>query len=201
MRSCSGRSGPKLVETIAWAAANGDRSENGDYIYGRKRLREIDRRLVASLASHEGGEGRRPMPPKARATRSASARRSNLPTRTTIAPQPDHRRRRRGRCQRGRDRLERAARPRADRRAGRRRAHRAPSRGREELRSDRDPLPGLSDAGATSCGGSDGIALLQASAIASSAASAACCSSSPSIVRHGDQRVSVLALSSSSARR
>lgn len=35
---------PKLVETIAWAAANGDRSENGDYIYGKKRLREIDRR-------------------------------------------------------------------------------------------------------------------------------------------------------------
>jgi transcription elongation factor GreB len=36
---------PRLVETIAWAAANGDRSENGDYIYGRKKLREIDRRL------------------------------------------------------------------------------------------------------------------------------------------------------------
>ena len=36
---------PKLVETIAWAAANGDRSENGDYIYGRKKLREIDRRI------------------------------------------------------------------------------------------------------------------------------------------------------------
>ena len=36
---------PKLVETISWAAANGDRSENGDYIYGRKKLREIDRRL------------------------------------------------------------------------------------------------------------------------------------------------------------
>ncbi len=36
---------PRLVDTIAWAAANGDRSENGDYIYGRKRLREIDRRL------------------------------------------------------------------------------------------------------------------------------------------------------------
>jgi transcription elongation factor GreB len=36
---------PKLVETLAWAAANGDRSENGDYIYGRKRLREIDRRI------------------------------------------------------------------------------------------------------------------------------------------------------------
>jgi transcription elongation factor GreB len=37
---------PKLVETISWAAGNGDRSENGDYIYGRKRLREIDRRLT-----------------------------------------------------------------------------------------------------------------------------------------------------------
>ncbi len=36
---------PKLVETISWAAGNGDRSENGDYIYGKKRLREIDRRL------------------------------------------------------------------------------------------------------------------------------------------------------------
>jgi transcription elongation factor GreB len=36
---------PKLVETISWAAANGDRSENGDYIYGRRKLREIDRRL------------------------------------------------------------------------------------------------------------------------------------------------------------
>ena len=36
---------PRLVETISWAAGNGDRSENGDYIYGRKRLREIDRRL------------------------------------------------------------------------------------------------------------------------------------------------------------
>jgi transcription elongation factor GreB len=36
---------PKLVEVIGWAAGNGDRSENGDYIYGRKRLREIDRRI------------------------------------------------------------------------------------------------------------------------------------------------------------
>jgi transcription elongation factor GreB len=36
---------PKLVETISWAAANGDRSENGDYLYGRKRLREVDRRI------------------------------------------------------------------------------------------------------------------------------------------------------------
>ena len=37
---------PRLVETISWAAGNGDRSENGDYIYGRKKLREIDRELT-----------------------------------------------------------------------------------------------------------------------------------------------------------
>lgn len=36
---------PKLVETVAWAAANGDRSENGDYLYGKRKLREIDRRI------------------------------------------------------------------------------------------------------------------------------------------------------------
>ncbi len=36
---------PALVQTVAWAASNGDRSENGDYIYGKKRLREIDRRI------------------------------------------------------------------------------------------------------------------------------------------------------------
>jgi transcription elongation factor GreB len=36
---------PSVVETVAWAAGNGDRSENGDYIYGKQRLREIDRRL------------------------------------------------------------------------------------------------------------------------------------------------------------
>jgi transcription elongation factor GreB len=36
---------PALVATVAWAAGNGDRSENGDYIYGKKRLREIDRRI------------------------------------------------------------------------------------------------------------------------------------------------------------
>ena len=36
---------PELVATVAWAAGNGDRSENGDYIYGKKRLRELDRRI------------------------------------------------------------------------------------------------------------------------------------------------------------
>ena len=39
------RERPKVVEIVAWAASNGDRSENGDYIYGKRRLREIDRRI------------------------------------------------------------------------------------------------------------------------------------------------------------
>lgn len=37
---------PKIVEIVSWAAGNGDRSENGDYLYGRKRMREIDRELA-----------------------------------------------------------------------------------------------------------------------------------------------------------
>ena len=36
---------PEMVQVVSWAAANGDRSENGDYLYGKKRLREIDRRI------------------------------------------------------------------------------------------------------------------------------------------------------------
>jgi transcription elongation factor GreB len=36
---------PKIVEVVSWAAGNGDRSENGDYIYGKRRLHEIDRRI------------------------------------------------------------------------------------------------------------------------------------------------------------
>lgn len=36
---------PKVVDVVSWAAGNGDRSENGDYLYGKKRLREIDRRI------------------------------------------------------------------------------------------------------------------------------------------------------------
>ena len=37
---------PRIVEVVSWAAGNGDRSENGDYLYGRKRMREIDRELA-----------------------------------------------------------------------------------------------------------------------------------------------------------
>jgi transcription elongation factor GreB len=58
---------PQLVVTVAWAAGNGDRSENGDYIYGKKRLREIDRRIrflthrlelaeVTDPSVHHGGD-------------------------------------------------------------------------------------------------------------------------------------------------
>jgi transcription elongation factor GreB len=58
---------PKVVETVSWAAKNGDRSENGDYLYGKKRLREIDRRIrfltkrldiaeVADPSQHHGNQ-------------------------------------------------------------------------------------------------------------------------------------------------
>ena len=44
-RQLLGEERPKMVDVVSWAAGNGDRSENGDYLYGKKRLREIDRRL------------------------------------------------------------------------------------------------------------------------------------------------------------
>lgn len=58
---------PKIVDVVHWAASNGDRSENGDYIYGKKRLREIDRRIrfltqrmeiaeIANPAVHHGND-------------------------------------------------------------------------------------------------------------------------------------------------
>jgi len=58
---------PAVVQTVSWAASNGDRSENGDYLYGKKRLREIDRRIrfltrrleqaeVVDPALHAGSE-------------------------------------------------------------------------------------------------------------------------------------------------
>lgn len=58
---------PKVVEIVSWAASNGDRSENGDYLYGKKRLREIDRRIrfltrrldiaeVADPSAHHGSD-------------------------------------------------------------------------------------------------------------------------------------------------
>ncbi len=58
---------PRVVEIVHWAASNGDRSENGDYLYGKKRLREIDRRIrfltrrleiaeVVDPSLHHGGE-------------------------------------------------------------------------------------------------------------------------------------------------
>lgn len=47
---------PKVVEVVSWAAGNGDRSENGDYIYGKKRLREIDRRIRYLMKRLESAE-------------------------------------------------------------------------------------------------------------------------------------------------
>src|SRR5256886_14611707 len=47
---------PELVATVAWAASNGDRSENADYIYGKKRLREIDRRIRFLIRRLEAAE-------------------------------------------------------------------------------------------------------------------------------------------------
>jgi transcription elongation factor GreB len=45
LRDLVGNVRPEIVKVVSWAASNGDRSENGDYIYGKKRLREIDRRI------------------------------------------------------------------------------------------------------------------------------------------------------------
>ena len=50
------RERPKVVEIVAWAASNGDRSENGDYIYGKRRLREIDRRIRFLIKRVESAE-------------------------------------------------------------------------------------------------------------------------------------------------
>lgn len=47
---------PKVVEIVSWAAGNGDRSENGDYIYGKRRLREIDRRVRYLTKRRENAE-------------------------------------------------------------------------------------------------------------------------------------------------
>jgi transcription elongation factor GreB len=47
---------PEVVRTVSWAASNGDRSENGDYIYGKKRLREIDRRVRFLIRRLENSE-------------------------------------------------------------------------------------------------------------------------------------------------
>ncbi len=47
---------PEVVKTVSWAASNGDRSENGDYLYGKKRLREIDRRVRFLIKRLENAE-------------------------------------------------------------------------------------------------------------------------------------------------
>ena len=86
---------PKMVETVSWAAKNGDRSENGDYLYGKKRLREIDRRLrfltkrldiaeVADPSVHHGSSRSSLAPPSATPTRQVPCARS--PSRASTRP-------------------------------------------------------------------------------------------------------------------
>ena len=70
---------PKLVESVAWAASNGDRSENADYLYGKRRLREIDRQLKENGKPpmyRSGSKARRwSTTPAATTNRRSSARR------------------------------------------------------------------------------------------------------------------------------
>lgn len=56
LRQLAAEERPKIVEIVAWAAGNGDRSENGDYLYGKKRLREIDRRIRYLMKRLESAE-------------------------------------------------------------------------------------------------------------------------------------------------
>ncbi len=51
---------PEIVEIVSWAAGNGDRSENGDYLYGRKRMREIDRELAHLARRMKAAKGIKP---------------------------------------------------------------------------------------------------------------------------------------------
>jgi transcription elongation factor GreB len=190
---------PKIVEVVSWAASLGDRSENADYLYGKKRLREIDRRLSHLSKIMKAAKVVDPASQAAReqvrfgATVEVADDDDNRRTLTIV----------------GEDEADASAgrigwsaplaRALVGAKIGAERTVRLPPGEKSYLvmaiRFPDDPTRGL-----TSCGGSAGIAFDHASAIASSAVSAACCSSSPSIVRHGDQRVSVLARSSSRAR-
>ena len=100
---------PKIVETVSWAASLGDRSENADYIYGKRRLREIDRRLGYLAQIMKAGQGRRPG--QAALARPGPLRRHGRACRRRRqSPDADHRRRRRGRCIDRKDRMERSRR-------------------------------------------------------------------------------------------
>src|SRR6184192_1314874 len=75
---------PKVVEVVSWAASLGDRSENADYLYGKRRLREIDRRLSHLARIMKAAKVVDP-PLRPPATRSASEPRSSWPMTTIIA--------------------------------------------------------------------------------------------------------------------
>ena len=123
---------PKLLETIAWAAANGDRSENADYQYGRRRLREIDRRI--NFLSKRMGEAKVTDP-----ARQPDRSRAWFGATVTLADEDDKERivtlvgEDEADASARADQLVFADRPRAARRRGRRHAARRPARRREGL--------------------------------------------------------------------
>ena len=143
---------PEIVEIVSWAAGNGDRSENGDYLYGRKRMREIDRELAHLSRRMKSARVIDPadQPDKSRAFFGATV---------TLTDEDDEERtvtlvggrgrlekasgscgRRRAGCQRRTDRLVFPACARAERRRGRRPAQRAPAWGTERMGGDRHRL-------------------------------------------------------------
>ena len=123
---------PKLLETIAWAAANGDRSENADYQYGRRRLREIDRRINFLSRRMKSAKVTDPagQPDKSRVWFGATV---------TLADEDDKERivtlvgEDEADAGAGRDQLDLAARPRHSRRRGRRPQAGHPSRRRARI--------------------------------------------------------------------
>ena len=104
---------PKVVETVSWAAGNGDRSENGDYIYGKKRLREIDGRVRYLSKRIESAEVVDPARQKNRDQVFFGATVEYVRKDNTRA-QDNHRRHRRGRPRERQDQLAVARRARAD---------------------------------------------------------------------------------------
>ena len=111
---------PKVVEAVSWAAKNGDRSENGDYLYGKKRLREIDRRIRFLTKRLDIAEV---VDPSAAPRQRAGLLRRDGPLRERPRRGADdpHHRRRRGRERAGRGELDRADRAGAAEGARRRR--------------------------------------------------------------------------------
>ena len=127
---------PELVATVAWAAGNGDRSENGDYIYGKKRLREIDRRIRFLVQPARQRRSRRSRGAARRRHGIAGVLRCDRHRRRCARGRADdqHRRHRRDRHRARLHQLDLADRPCADEGARRRHGHAEDSRRRRGTR-------------------------------------------------------------------